>query len=289
MSSFFYANQPVFDLILLGSGMAFSQWIVLRAGVFSVAGPGFAGLGAYAAAIMTVDYGIHPIFGMIVALLVGTAFGYLLSLPLARLRGVYQAIATLAFVQIVVSVNLYAEDITRGALGIDSIPKVVGTFELALAAGVVIYLMAAMNTSRIGRAFEAIREDEAVASSLGMSVIFYHRLAFTISGAIAGFYGSLVAFHDYHIEPTEFGFGFLIAALSYVILGGRRSVSGPIVGAVILVTLPEFSREFGEFRNLGYGVILMLVIAYLPKGVVDTALDSLKHKRLRRQQKGAQQ
>ncbi len=283
MIKLFIANQPVIDFVLLGLGYGFSQWVVLRAGVFSVANAGFTAIGAYTAAILAVDYGVPPALTIVIGGLAGMAIGLLIALPLARLRGVYQAIATLAFVQIVVSVNLFAEGLTQGALGY-SVPKEVSTPALLISVIVLIYLMIALNRSHIGRAFEAIRQDEAVASSLGIAVVRYQVLAFALSGAIAGFFGGLEAFHSYNLEPTQFGFPFLVAALSYVILGGRRTVWGPIVGAIVLVTLPEFSRELGEFRTLGYGAVLMLAIAFLPHGIADTTISSLRKRRLARQE-----
>lgn len=280
MIDFFIAYRPFFDLFLLHTGYAFSQFIVLRAGLFSVANAGLAAIGAYAAAILTLKYGVNPWLSLVAATMAGTAAALLLSWPLARLRGVYQAIATLAFVQIVVSLNLYAEGLTGGAMGLNGIPKVVGTLGLFLAAAAVFYLMLAIDATRIGRAFEAIRQDEAVAASLGVSVTFHQALAFALSGAIAGLFGGLEAFHGYALEPNQFGFNFLVAALSYVVLGGRRSVLGPVVGTAILVALPEIARPLAENRVLVYGILLMVVIAYLPRGVVDTVLEFVHRKRM---------
>ncbi|MBL8671846.1 MAG: branched-chain amino acid ABC transporter permease, partial [Alphaproteobacteria bacterium] len=217
-----------------------------------------------------------------VATALGTAAALVLSLPLARLRGVYQAIATLAFVQIVVSVALFAEGLTGGAMGVNRIPKAVDTPVLLVAVAGVVYLMVAINATRLGRAFEAIRQDEAVASSLGVNVTRHQALAFALSGAIAGLFGGLEAFHGYAIEPNQFGFAFLVAALSYVVLGGRRSILGPIVGTAVLVALPEIARPLAENRMLVYGALLMAVIAFLPRGVVDTVLDALRRRRIAR-------
>lgn len=282
MKELFLAYKPLFDLFLLHTGFAFSQYIVLRAGVFSVANAGFAAIGAYAAAILATKHGVSPWIGLAVATALGTAAALVLSLPLARLRGVYQAIATLAFVQIVVSVALYAEGLTGGAMGVNRIPKAVDTPVLLVAVAGVVYLMVAINATRLGRAFEAIRQDEAVAASLGVNVTRHQALAFALSGAIAGLFGGLEAFHGYAIEPNQFGFAFLVAALSYVVLGGRRSILGPIVGTAVLVALPEIARPLAENRMLVYGALLMAVIAFLPRGVVDTVLDALRRRRIAR-------
>lgn len=280
MIDWFNAYRPLFDVFLLHTGYALGQYVVLRAGVFSVANAGLSAIGAYLAAGLTLKYGVPPPLALVAALLAGMAFALLLSWPLARLRGVYQAIATLAFVQVVLSINVYAEPVTGGAMGLNGIPKVVGTGSLLLAAAATIYMMTAISATRLGRAFDAIRQDEAVAVSLGVSVRYYQSVAFAISGAVAGLFGGLEAFHGYALEPNQFGFSFLVAALSYVVLGGRRSVIGPVVGTAVLVALPELSRPLAEYRMLVYGLLLMAVIAYFPRGVVDTFLDYLNKRRM---------
>jgi branched-chain amino acid transport system permease protein len=280
MTDFFTTYHHLFNVFLIGSGYALSQWVVMRAGVFSVATAGIASIGAYCAAILTTKLGWPHPFSILAGTLLGAITGLLLSVPLARLRGVFQAIATLAFVQIVVAVGLFWDSLTGGAIGLNAIPILVGTKENLLALLVVIYLMLAIGSTRLGRAFEAIRQDEAVASSLGVSVTAHQSLAFGLSGAIAGLFGGLEAFQTFTLFPNTFGFGLIVAALSYVVLGGRRSVAGPIFGTAILLILPELSRPLADYRNALYGVILMSVIAFLPRGIVDTALLHIRRRRL---------
>jgi branched-chain amino acid transport system permease protein len=271
---------PLFDVFLLQTGYALGQYIVLRAGVFSVANAGLTAIGAYLAAELTVKLGVHYAASIAAAALAGMAFSLALSWPLARLRGVYQAIATLAFVQIVLSVNVYAESWTGGAMGMNGIPKLVGTGTLLVAVGAALYAMTAINSTRLGRAFDAVRQDEAVAVSLGLSVRRCQSIAFALSGALAGLFGGLEAFHGYALEPNQFGFSFLVAVLSYVVLGGRRSIAGPVVGTAVLVALPEIFRPLEEYRMLVYGALLIAVIAYLPSGIADTLLDHLRTRRM---------
>lgn len=282
MSDFLNTYHHLFNVFLIGSGYALSQWVVMRAGVFSVATAGMASIGAYAAAILTTRMGWHYLASLTAALVLGAAVGLLLSWPLARLRGVFQAIATLAFVQVVMAFALYSDNLTGGAMGLNAIPTLVGTVETLIALVLVVYLMTAISATRLGRAFEAIRQNEAVASSLGVSVNFHQALAFAMSGAIAGLFGGLEAFQSFTLFPATFGFPAVIAALSYVVLGGRRSVAGPIVGAAILLALPEISRPLADYRMALYGAILMLVIAFLPRGIVDTGLLALRRRRIAR-------
>ena len=287
MLQLFVAYQPLIDLFLLHAGLALGQYIVLRAGVFSIANAGLTAIGAYLAAGLTVKMGLHPALSVVAGTLAGTLVAMLLSWPLARLRGVYQAIATLAFVQVVLSLNVYSERFTGGAMGMNGIPKVVSTGILSIALLATVYLVWAINQTRLGRAFDAIRQDEVVAASLGASVRYYQTVAFALSGAIAGFFGALEAFNSYSIEPSRFGFDFVVAVLSYVVLGGRRSIWGPLVGTAVLIALPELARPLADYRTLVYGLIMVLVMGYLPRGVFDSCAETLHRRRIARVDRAA--
>ena len=282
MSQFIFNYIPVFDLFLLHLGFAFSQYIALRSGVFSMATAGFAAIGAYTAGILAVRLGLPTGIGIVAGTLFGMGAALVLALPLSKLRGVYQAIATVAFVQIIVSLNIYLEGLTGGAMGLNGIPHTVGTAGLFVAVAGVGYMMWALNRTRLGRTFDAIREDEAVAVSLGVPMVRYQTLGFALSGGIAGLFGALEAFHTYALEPNQFGFTFLIAILSYVMLGGRQSVAGPIVGTAVLIILPELARPLAENRILVYGLLLIFIINFLPRGIADTVIDRLRLYRLAR-------
>lgn len=264
--------RPLLDLFLIHLGFAYSQYIVLRAGAFSIGNVGLAAIGAYTSAIITVKFGLPLPVALLGSALIGLAFGILLAIPLARLRGVYQAIASLAFVQIVLSTNLYAENITGGAMGYAGIPKLVGTGTLLVFALVTLYVMFAISRSRLGRAFDAVREDEGMAVSLGINATRTQAIAYALSGLLAGLFGGLEAMHSYAIEPNQYGFHLIIIILSYVVLGGRRSVWGPLVGVALLIALPEISRPLADARIMVYGLILMLVMNFMPRGIVDTVI-----------------
>ncbi|RJL20259.1 branched-chain amino acid ABC transporter permease [Paracoccus siganidrum] len=273
--------RPLFDLFLIHLGFAYSQYIVLRAGAFSIGNVGLSAIGAYTAAILTVNYGLPLPVTLLAGALAGLAFGTLLAIPLARLRGVYQAIASLAFVQIVLSANLYAENVTGGAMGFSGIPKLVGTGTLLVFALGTIYVMLAISRSRLGRAFDAVREDEGMAVSLGINAARTQAIAYMISGLLAGLFGSLEALHSYAVEPNQFGFHLIIVILSYVVLGGRRSVWGPLVGVALLIALPEISRPLADARIMIYGLILMVVMNFMPRGIVDTLVARRARRRSR--------
>ncbi len=279
MMNLIYTYQPLFDYFLLAVGFAYSQQMVLRAGVFSIGSAGFASIGAYGVAILVRDHGVNPLVALLLGTIMGCIGGFLLSIPLARLRGVFQAIATLAFVQIVVSLSLYFDTLTGGPQGFNNIPKLVQTWHLVLAVAVTIYLMYVISRSAIGRAFDALRQDETVGATLGISIRKYHMIAFVLSGALAGFFGGMQSLYSYSIEPEMFGFPFLVAALTYIILGGRGTVTGPIIGAAIMSLLPELARPLADNRQFFQGALMMAMIAFMPHGVFDGLVLYLRKRR----------
>jgi branched-chain amino acid transport system permease protein len=289
MMEFFRVYHPLFDFFLLNVGYAFSQQIVLRAGVFSVATAGFAALGAYCTAILVVNHGYSEGPALAASLVLGLVASLILSLPLARLRGVYQAIATLAFVEIIAALLLYAEDLTGGAVGINRIPRLANTWQLLIAVGIVVYIMYSIGRSGIGRAFDAIRQDETVGAMLGVSIRRYHMLAFVISGAIGGLFGGLHSLLVYSIEPGLFGFDFLATVLTFIVLGGRGSVWGPIIGTAIITALPEIARPLADNRQMAQGALMMVMIAYLPNGVYDSLILLARQRRAARRDKAEQE
>lgn len=269
MMSFYYANQPLIDFFLIAVGLGYSQQLALRAGVFSIATAGFSALGAYATAILVTRHGVPVPFAIMIAASVGIMASYILSVPLARLRGAFQAIATLAFVQVVIALLLYFEGFTGGAIGISGIPRVMNTGWLLLAVLITIYVIWSINRTSVGRVFSALRQDDSVAASLGIPIKNYYALAFVLSGLIGAVFGSLRSLYVFNIEPIDFGFHAMVASLTVVVLGGRNTLLGPIAGALIMAVLPELARPLAENRGIVNGAILILVITFLPNGVGD--------------------
>lgn len=289
MAEFFVTYHALFDLICIYAVLALSQYVALRAGLFSLATPGFASIGGYAGAILLKATPLGAIASAAGAVLCGVLAGLFLSLPLAKLRGAFQSIATIGFVQIMVSLTLYAQPLTGGPLGLNAIPKVATTGWIM---GVLIglcALLAVVNRSSIGRAFDAIRQDYTVAMSLGISVSRYFRYAFALSGAIGALGGCLLAFNTYSIQPDVFGFPMLVLVIAAVILGGRSMIAGPLVGTAFLIILPELIRPLADARLLLQGLLLILVIIYLPQGIVDSLTHRWKLRRASSDRGGEQQ
>lgn len=280
MIQFFYTYQSVLDHILIYCLLAMSQCIVLRAGTFSLSTAAFAAFGGYTTAILSTHHGWNPALAIAAGVGVAMLVSAVMAFPLSRLRGVFQAVATIALVQVIVTIALNWDEVTRGAVGISGIPKVATTGWLVLIVSLAIAFISVLGRFSVGRAMDLIREDETVAVSLGIRVATHQRIAMIISGFLAGLGGALLACNSYAISPEDFGFSMLVTALAMAVLGGRTSVWGALAGAVVLTTLPELFRGFAEYRNVVQGVLLMLVIIYLPDGIVDTLSAHLQDRRL---------
>jgi branched-chain amino acid transport system permease protein len=198
----------------------------------------------------------------------------LLGLPVLRLRDVYLAIATLGFGEIVRIIAVNFDNLTGltllgGAQGLDRVPKLTTPGALIVALILLIGLLVQLPRSRTGRALAAIRRDENVAATLGINVFRYKVLAFVLGAFVAGLAGGFSAHLTRYIGPTAFGFDAAVNILAYAVLGGTLHWSGVLVGAAILTILPEALRFLQAYRGVVNGVILVVVIVYLPRGLVN--------------------
>lgn len=260
-------NTVVFS-IGVNAMLALSIYVTLSCGLLSLANAAFMGIGAYAAALISMNTGLpFP-----VALAVGGALPALVALiigiPTLRLSGVYLAMATLGFGE-VVRVVVLNMDITGGPMGLNGIPPITEWWHIVLLLGITLYILARIRRSKIGRAFEAIKEDEIAARLMGVNVAGYKLLAFVIGATIAGVAGALNAHYTFTIGPGNYAFENAVDILTMAVFGGTSSLIGPTIGATLLTLLPEVLRHFKDFRLAANGVILVLVILYLPKGIWD--------------------
>lgn len=249
--------------------LALSIYLTLSCGMLTLANAAFMSIGAYTGAILTLEY--ETPFGLAIAaaMALPALVAFIMGRPLLRLSGVYLAMATLAFGEVVRIVMLNAEPLTGGALGLNGIPQLTQPWHIVLALALVLLLLWRFRRSRIGRAFDAIREDETAASLMGINVNAHKTLAFVLGAAIAGLAGVLNAHLTFFIGPNEYGFDRGVEILTMAIFGGINGLTGPVLGAVVLTLLPEVLRVFQDFRLVANGLILVLVVLFLPKGLWD--------------------
>ncbi len=256
--------------------------IVGFVGLLNLGHAAFFGIGAYTSALLTLA-GIPFIIAFFSNFILAGIFGFLISVPCVRLRGDYLAIATLGFGEIIRAVLKNWVSLTRGPLGIPGIPKasigiVLNTqtkfliFALAIAL-LTIFIINRIVHSPFGRVLRSIREDEIAAESLGKNVSKYKIIAIVIGASFAGIAGSLYAHYITFIDPTTFTFTETILMVLMVVLGGMGSITGSIVGAIILIALPEPLRFLqlpssivAAVRQMLYSLILILLMIFKPSG-----------------------
>ena len=249
--------------------LALSIWLTLSCGLLAMANAAFMGIGAYTASILTMSVGAPFPIALAGGIAAPTLVALLIGGPTLRLSGVYLAMATLGFGEVVRVLILNAESLTGGALGLNGIPQSTQWWHVLLALVVVLLILWRLRRSRIGRAFEAINEDSVAASLMGIAVNAHKMLAFTMGAGIAGLAGALNAHLTFFIGPSEFGFDRAVDILTMTILGGTSSLTGPVLGALIITLLPELLRSFRDFRTMMNGAILVLIVLFMPKGLWD--------------------
>jgi branched-chain amino acid transport system permease protein len=247
-------------------------------GLFSFGHAAFYGIGAYTAAILATRFSLSFWLTLPLAGIVAGAFGAAIALPTLRLTGIFLALVTIGFQEITYLVTLNWIGLTRGPMGIPGIrpPTIWGSpltgnrgyYYLVLALDVLLlFILSRIVTSRVGRAFVAIREDELAAQASGIATFRYKVLSFVIATFFAGVAGAFFAHHARFVSADSFRLDETFAILTMLIVGGMGSLLGPVIGAVFLVVLPEAFRFLAEYRGVVYGLILMAVILFRPEGI----------------------
>ena len=247
-------------------------------GLFSFGHAAFYGIGAYTAAILATRAGWPFWLTFPAAGVVAACVGAAIAVPTLRLKGIFLALVTIGFQEISFLVTMNWISLTRGPMGIPRIPppSLPGLsfrsnaefYYLVLALDViVIFVIARLVRSRVGRTFIAIREDELAAQSCGIAVFPAKVLAFTIATFFAGVAGAFFAHHARFVSADSFRLDETFLILTMLIIGGMGSLVGPVIGAVALVILPEASRVLAEYRGVVYGLILIGVILFRPEGI----------------------
>ena len=278
IADFFAAYSTTIAIVGINALLGLSIWVTLYAGQLTLGNAAFMGVGAYVSALL----GRHLDTPFPLALLAGAITAGIVAVPLGvtvfRLRGVYLAIATLAFGE-VVRVILLATPITGKGQGLNGIPPKTELWQIYLSLAVVAYVLWRVQGSTVGRAWAAIREDELASASQGIDVGRFKLAAFVIGALIAGWSGGLSAHLTFSIDPSDFGFSKAVQILVFAIVGGIPNVLGPIVGAALFTALPEILRPLKDYRDIFQGLILLGVIVFLPRGLV-TFLDVRRTRKL---------
>jgi branched-chain amino acid transport system permease protein len=258
-------------------------------GQLSLGHAAFFGIGAYATGLLTVKLEWSPWIGLLAAIVLPGAAGYVIGRLALKLRGAYFVLLTISFAGCVSLVSVNWMDLTNGPLGLPGVPPLEvalpglpalslrskpAFYYVVLIAVALSYLVClALIRSRVGRALVALRENETLAASVGIDGTHYLVLAAVVSAAMAGFGGGLYAHYTRFVSPEVFLFTYTVTMVIMVVAGGKGTLAGPIVGAVLFTVLPEALRAATswQWQMLLYGVLLVGVLFFMPEGIVPAA------------------
>ena len=291
MTEFFTTYGPLIVSMVLGALLGLSLYLPLMAGQLSLASPGFYALGGYIAAILSTKVFNSTsipllLLEMLIAGIICGLLGIAIGIPALRLRGIYLAIATIAFVQVLQALALNL-DITGGAVGIFGIPQPftapIEYLWIALPLLIIsMVLFYRLERIRVGRAFIAIREDELAAGAMGIDPTYYKVLAFTLGAILAGVVGAISAHFLNTWNARQGTFDASIVYLTFVLIGGSRTFLGSVVGGMAFTALPEVLRSladtgglpiwFSQFLRDGrliiFGLLIVVGTIFFPQGLI---------------------
>jgi branched-chain amino acid transport system permease protein len=268
---FFFTYQALIYGIGINGLLALSIYGVLAIGQLSLGQAAFMGVGAYVSALLTLKLNAPFAVALGAGMIAPAFLAALIGFATSRLSGVYLALATIGLGEVLRIFYLNSE--TAGsALGLPGIPQQGGAWLIYLCLGVTLAAFTAIGRSRIGRAMEAMREDETAAGVMGVNVPLYKFSALVASAVLAGLAGALSADVTSFIGPNEYGFDQAVTILSFALLGGIGSPFGPVLGAFILTALPEVLRPLHDFRFAVNGLIIVIAVLYMPRGLLSWRL-----------------
>lgn len=300
----YYLQVVMFFII--NAILGISIYYTLSSGQMSLGAAGFMSIGAYVAALLTMNLDVPIAIAIIIGGIAAAIIAIIIGLPTTRLSGLYLAIATLGFGE-VVRVIFLNMTVTNGALGLSGIPSIaqeitnvlyeldfdgIGEFD-AVAAGNILTILILLfilllivafcvrtKYSRVGRAFEAIKADSHAAELMGINVVYYKMMSFVIGAFMAGIAGGLYAHITNFINPTDFSYHKVVQILLYPVLGGSNVVWGSILGSFILTLLPEVLRFMSDYRDVIYGALLVVLMVVRPDGILTEGLTDRIAKKL---------
>ena len=298
---YFVTSAYVLHLIIL-SGiyivLALSYDILVGyLGMLSLAHPAFYGVGAYTSTLLVMRLDVPFILAFALAGLLALIVALVVGYPALRLSYHSFAIVTLAFTLIMRIVWINWETLTKGPMGIPGVPRpslglpFFGNIPIDTATGyynfiLILVILTCLFTylmidSRVGLAFLSIRENEVLAETLGVNAFKYRMIAFAIGAFFAGIAGSFTAHYVTFVGPEFTDFYYITMLLIMVILGGSGTIHGVILGAVVFTFVPEYLRITPEFRDVIYGLILLLTIVFMPEGMGGKINHLLERRRLK--------
>lgn len=286
----FLPNAFYYDIVILAGLNAIVcvglNLLIGYAGQISLGHAAFLGFGAYASAILTTHFGWHPVAAMAAGAVGAGVLAFVVARPILRLRGHYLAMATLGLGIIFTIVVTTEARYTGGPDGMTVPPLTVFGDPLygeqawywIVGAALVVSVWLALNLveSPVGRALRAVHGSEPAAEIAGVDTTHYKVLVFVISAMFASLAGSLGAHYSGFLTPANVGFFRSIELVTMVVLGGMASTYGAVIGAVLLTALPQVLTGLEDYEHIAYGLILMLTVIFMPRGLVPSLVAAVQ-------------
>lgn len=258
----------IFTLILISVVSVTGVYVLTGlTGMFSLGQAAFMAMGAYISGILVVKLNVPFFIACMVAIMVSVFVGFIIGLPIVRLRRDYISLVTLGFGEAITALLNRTTKWTGGASGFTGIPKITTLTIVLVSAIVCITLVALFKNSKYGRQCIAVRSDELAAKAMGINVSKVKMTAFLLSVAVTSFSGCLYAFFTTYVDPTIFGWKKSADWVIMVFFGGVNSLTGAIASTFILTGLPEVLRFLQDYRSIFYAVLVLLVINFKPSGL----------------------
>lgn len=277
-------QQYILHVIMLAMifGIVASNWnlAIGYGGIFHLAQVPFFAAGGYSTAILSVHMGLSPLIGILVGGVAAVILSLIIGIPALRVRGIYLVFLTFAFHFIMLSLVLFFVDITGGDMGLILEPIRIGATNIDMFNPVVTYYTALslfilslvfikkIIDSKIGLALVSLRDSEVYAVSRGINPYKIKLVTFVLSSFLAGVCGAFYVHYLRVVTPALFDWSFLITFLASIVIGGVGTLYGPLIGAFVLTFLMESLRFLEMFRNIVFGLLMILILIFMPKGLI---------------------
>lgn len=279
-----YSLIGIYAIVAMGLNLVFGY-----TGQISLGHAAYFAVGAYVSALAAIDLALPVWLGIVLACIAAYTLGFLVGTPSLKLEGAYLGMATIGFGEIVKMTLVNWEVVTRGPTGISRIPNLslfgfpfstpIAKYYLVLAVALLAFLVYwNLVRSHFGTRFVAVRDSPKAAAAMGIDLQRTKVLAFSVSTAFAGLGGALYAHLNRYIAPDAFGLGESINLLVMTVIGGMGTLVGPIVGAVIVVYLRETLTVLKDYNMLIYGLLLMMLMVFVPHGLIGTITLALRRR-----------
>ena len=267
--------------------LALSVYATFMVGQFSLAQVGFWAIGAYVTGIIVALYGLPLAVALLAAAMLCALIGVVLGYPCLRIRGIYLALATVAFGEVVrVFFNNFTLPIPSGTqilgpagtLGFRGIPVLTSWVQIFIVDVLVIAAFAWLERSRFGLSAKALRDDETAAACAGVDIVKMKVGAFALGAAVAAVGGGLYGTYVSSVTPDNFGFHLGLISVFYIAVGGSHRFIGPVIGAIVLTVLPHLLDFAGNYRMVVYGLFVLAIAALFPRGIEGVWATLVRHR-----------